>query len=205
MNSILLQELTEIQLTSDDPEERFITSGITWEQYEHLLSIFDNNSSYRISYLDETLQIMSPSRLHEINKKNISRLLEVYFTEKRIPFWGLGSTTFRKKGEKVGKEPDECYCIGEDKEFPDLAIEIILTSGGIDDLKVYQKLEIKEVWFWQDHQFSIYSLQKNNYQKVTKSQLLPDLDLSLLANYVNYPNPLDAILEFREIIRNLGQ
>ena len=45
-------------------------------------------------------------------------LLEAYFQETRTRFWGLGSTTFRIQAKKGGTEPDECYCIGTEKEFP---------------------------------------------------------------------------------------
>ena len=139
---------------------------------------------------------MSPSRRHEVSKKNIGRLLEVYFEETRTSFWGLGSTTFRKQEKKGGKEPDECYCIGIEKEFPDLAIEVVFTSGGIDDLEVYKRLGVREVWFWQNNQFSVYSLQGNKYKQISKSELLPDLDLALLAEYVMQPDPLEAMLDF---------
>nr|WP_238569050.1 Uma2 family endonuclease [Xenococcus sp. PCC 7305] len=62
-------------------------------------------------------------------------------------FWGLGSTTFRKEDQQAGKQPDECYCLDTDKDIPDLAIEVIYTSGGVDILKIYQCLGVKEVWF----------------------------------------------------------
>jgi hypothetical protein len=71
---------------------------------------------------------------------NIGMLLEAYFQETRTRFWGLGSTTFRIQAKKGGTEPDECYCIGTEKEFPDLAIEVVLSSGGVDKLAVYKKL-----------------------------------------------------------------
>jgi hypothetical protein len=42
-------------------------------------------------------------------------------------------------------EPDEWYCLGELHEVPDIALEIVLTSGGIDRLKIYQGLGVKAV------------------------------------------------------------
>jgi Uma2 family endonuclease len=57
------------------------------------------------------LEIMSPSRRHEVSKKDMARLLEVYLEEAEIDFWGLGSTTFRRRQDEAGKEPDECYCL----------------------------------------------------------------------------------------------
>ncbi|NJQ97680.1 MAG: Uma2 family endonuclease, partial [Hydrococcus sp. CSU_1_8] len=144
---------------------------------------------------------MSSSRPHERRKKNIGMFLEAYFQETRISFWGLGSTTFRKKDKQGGTEPDESYCIGTDKEFPDLAIEVVVTSGGIDKLAVYKKLGVKEVWFWQNNHFSLYYLRGDEYEQITTSELLPNLDLALLAQYVVRTDTLEAILEFREQIR----
>ena len=196
----LLAEINQLQLQADDPEERHIVTGVSWEQYEALLCRLGDRSGYRITYLEGVLEIMSPSRRHEVSKENIGRLLEVYFEETRTRFWGLGSTTFRKQEKRGGKEPDKCYCIGTEKEFPDLAIEVA-TSGGIDTLEVYKRLGVREVWFWQNNQFSVYSLQRDKYEQVSKSELLPKLDLALLADYVKQPDPLEAMLEFRERIR----
>lgn len=201
MTSTLLKEFANLELAIDDPEERFITSGVSWQQYEALLFQLGDSPWYRVTYLEGTLEIMSPSRRHELGKKNISRLLEAYLEETRTRFWGLGSTTFRKEEKKGGTEPDECYCIGTEKEFPDLAIEVVLSSGGVDKLAVYKKLGVTEVWFWQNNQFSIHRLRGEEYEKIPKSELLPDLDLALLAEYVAQPDPLEAVLGFREKVR----
>jgi Uma2 family endonuclease len=201
MKAALLSNFFQLQLETSDPEEKFITSGVTWKAYESLLASLGNTSSYRVAYLLGTLEIMSPSRSHELDKKAIARLLEVYFEENRIRFWGLGSTTFRQENKQAGKEPDECYCIDTDKDIPDLAIEVVYTSGGVDTLEIYQRLGIKEVWFWQNSQFKIYCLQDDNYQLKTQSQLLPNLDLILLAQYVTISDPLEAVIEWRKQVR----
>jgi Uma2 family endonuclease len=156
MTSTLLREFAnQLEFAIDAPEERFITTGLSCQQYEELLAQLGDSPWYRVTYLEGTLEIMSPSRRHELGKKNIGRLLEAYLEETRTRFWGLGSTTFRKQEEKGGTEPDESYCIGTDKEFPDLAIEVVLSSGGVDKLEVYKKLGVMEVWFWQKNQFSL--------------------------------------------------
>lgn len=64
----------------------------------------------------------------------IAMLLEAYFQEAQIRFHAMGSATFRKALKRRGLEPDECYCLGTKKEFPDLAVEIVLSSGLIDKL-----------------------------------------------------------------------
>ena len=185
---------------SQDREEKYITSDVDWQAYESLLSALGNSSGYRVAYLLETLEIMSPSRSHELDKENIGRLLEAYLEAKRIRFWGLGSTTFKSKDKQAGKEPDKSYCIDADKEIPDLAIEVVYTSGGVDTLEIYQRLGVSEVWFWQNNQLKVYCLQDDSYQQQQQSKLLPDLDLTLLAQYVVVDDPLEAIVQWRKAI-----
>jgi Uma2 family endonuclease len=202
MTSILWQDIEAIALKIDDPEERLILGEVDWEQYEKLLTHLGDSSRYRVTYLDGILEIMSPSRCHEVSAENIGRLLEVYLEEAEIDFWGLGSTTFRKQKKEVGKEPDKCYCINTDKEFPDIAIEVVLTSGGINTLEVYKRLEVKEVWFWQNNQLRIYHLNENGeYELQTASRLLPNLDISLLSKSVTALNPRLAMKEFRQELK----
>ncbi|ELS05604.1 hypothetical protein Xen7305DRAFT_00053520 [Xenococcus sp. PCC 7305] len=201
MTSAILSDFFQLKLETNDPEERFLTSGVSWQAYESLILSMGNSSRYRVSYLSGILEIMSPSRSHEVDKENIGRLLEAYLEENRIRFWGLGSTTLRKQKKQAGKEPDKCYCIGTDKEIPDLAIEVIYTSGGVDILKIYQHLGVAEVWFWQNNQIKVYCLQDNHYQQKTHSQLLPDLDLALMAEYVTMSDPLETIIQWRKQVR----
>ena len=201
MPSAILSNFFRLQLDTNDPEERFISSGVSWQAYEKLLASSDNIFSYRLAYLSGTLEIMSPSRCHELDKENLGRLLEAYLEENRIRFWGLGSTTFRREDTQAGKEPDKCYCIDTDKDIPDLAIEVIYTSGGVDTLEIYKRLGVGEVWFWQNNQFVIYCLQNNSYQQKIQSQLLPNLNLALLAQYVIIKDPLKAIIEWRKQVR----
>ncbi len=57
------------------------------------------------------VEIMAPSRRHEVSKEDIGRLVEAYLEYAEIDFWGLGSTTLRKQEKEAGKEPDECFCL----------------------------------------------------------------------------------------------
>ncbi|MEA5507011.1 Uma2 family endonuclease [Halotia wernerae UHCC 0503] len=197
------EELTsQSVLKNVDSDQILLMNGISWDIYETLLKSCQNTSHYRLKYLEGILEIMSPSRRHEVDKKIIALLLEAYFLETGIDFYPLGSTTFRRAAAARGIEPDECYCFNSEKPVPDLAIEIIVTSGGIDDLLIYQGLGVPEVWFWQNNQFSLYYLRGNKYEQITKSELLPDLDLNLLVSLmISGDKPKDLILTFRESIR----
>lgn len=204
MNPLLLEKLnSHPELLSDQTSQQYTITGVSWQAYEALLSdLGDDFPGLRVHYLEGTLEITMPGRQHEVLKDNIGRLLGIYFEETRTRFYGLGSTTFKAEAKRRGAEPDVSFCIGTDKEFPDIAIEVVQTSGGVNKLEIYQGLSVVEVWFWQNDQFTVYHLQGQRYEQRERSEFLPTLDLSLLATYVVYPEPLDAVLEFRQALRS---
>jgi Uma2 family endonuclease len=183
-------------------EQRIILDGITWQQYINLADMFVDTFP-RLTYLEGKLEIiMTTSPEHERLKKIIARLIEAYAEEKDIDLNGYGNATFRREAVARGAEPDECYCLGELREVPDLVIEIALTSGGINKLDVYRGLEVPEVWFWENNQFSIHVLQDDKYQEINGSSLLPDLDLSLLISYVGQSSQTQAVKAYRKALQN---
>lgn len=200
---VLLEDFC-IEIHAEDPEQRQLISGVSWEQYEAFLNELGDSARYRVTYLDGVLELMSPNRRHERNKTNIGSLVEAYCQEKRIRYFPLGSTTLRKEEKRGGTEPDESYCIGTDKEFPDLAIEIIETSGSINKLEVYKRLQVREVWFFKKNRIEIYYLRGETYEKISQSEVLPNLDLAMLAQYAVASDPLEAALEFREKVKEMN-
>ncbi|RUS95737.1 hypothetical protein DSM107003_29130 [Trichormus variabilis SAG 1403-4b] len=65
-------------------------------------------------------------------------------------------------------------------------------------------MSVAEVWFFQNNQFAVYNLRDESYQLVSKCELLPNLDLTILAQYVVADDPLDATIAFREKIREMA-
>ncbi|HEY9707437.1 MAG TPA: Uma2 family endonuclease, partial [Oculatellaceae cyanobacterium] len=101
-----------------------------------------------------------------------------------IRLYGFGSATYRKKAKERGLEPDECYYLETKKEFPDIAIEVVVTSSLLDKLVVYEGLEVPEVWVWQNDRLLIYHLRETSYEQIFASEFLPNLDLELLSRCV---------------------
>lgn len=203
MNLDLLDKLSDHpELISQETDQHYQITNVSWQAYEALLAdLGDDFPGLRIHYLEGTLEITMPGRKHEVGKDNIAGLLRVYFEETRTRFYGLGSTTFRVEAQKRGAEPDVSFCVGTDKELPDIAIEVVQTSGGINKLDIYRGLNVPEVWFWQKGKFAVYHLQNEDYALRDRSHYLPDLDLNLLATLIQSPEPLDAVLEFRAALR----
>ncbi|MGF1520766.1 MAG: Uma2 family endonuclease [Leptolyngbyaceae cyanobacterium] len=182
-------------------EQRVLLQGVAWQQYEALVEVFaDDFPTLRLSYLEGELEIMTNSPEHEDLKKMIGMLFETYLQETRTRFHAGGSTTFRKAAKKRGLEPDECYCLGSKKEFPDLAIEVVITRELVDKLDIYKGLGVLEVWVWQAGNFAIYRLRSTGYERMSQSELLPTLDMTLLATHVKPEEQFDAVMAFREAV-----
>ncbi len=49
----------------------------------------------------------------------------------------------------------------------------------------------------------MYHWRGESYQRIEQSDILPDLDLPTLAQFVIAINPLEAVLEFREKVREI--
>jgi len=114
-----------------------------------------------------------------------------------IEFIPVGNATRRGEEKGTSFEPDESYYLGEKKDNPDLAIEVILTSGSLEKLEKYRRFKIPEVWLWENNQLYVYALISSEYHLVNYSQLLPDLDLDLLVRCVLMPSRLEAMNAFK--------
>jgi Uma2 family endonuclease len=178
--------------------------GVTWADYIRLLEIRGDHSAPRITYVEGTLEIMSPSRTHDEIKSYIGRLVEAWCLERGIEFTPYGSWTLKSKREKRGVEADECYVFGPTprrKRRPDLAIEVVWTSGGIDKLDVYRKLAVREVWYWDEGRIQIHALRGTRYEPVMRSEALPDIDLDELVGFLDRPSASQAIRDYVAALR----
>ena len=105
-------------------------------------------------------------------------------------------------GTTRGAEPDECYVFGDVRvpKRPDLAIEVVWTSGRIDKLEVYRKLGVREVWYWREGKLEPYVLRGERYRLVPRSKVLPGIDLAELTSFLDRPTASRAIRAYRAAI-----
>jgi Uma2 family endonuclease len=187
-----------------DQDQHLIYSGITWEHFKLIQAGFAASTGVRLFYYQGTIEIIMPSRAHETVSRFICVLLSIFCMEYNIEFEPTGSMTQQREGE-VTIEPDESYCFGTSKQIPDLAIEVIFTSGSPKKLQRYLALEIPEVWFWQDGIFSLYHLREDNYEAIAQSEIpqLKELDIDLLTRCVliAQTSRLEAANTFRNALK----
>jgi Uma2 family endonuclease len=189
--------------TDADCDRFVVLHGVEWKTYCAMRELFDS-PGVRLTYLEGALEIMSPSRRHEGYKKRIARLIELYALERDVRLLGYGSTTFKKAVEDRGLEPDECYVIDRDlsdDDYPDVALEVVISSGGINKLAVYRGLGVREVWIWKQGQFRIFVLGNDGYSEVERSGLVPGLDFAELAKFAEQADQHEALKQYRARLR----
>lgn len=149
---------SEIVGTAD---QRLVMYGVPWTHFEAILALRGDKGVPRLSYLRGALELMTPSRNHESIKMLLARMIEYYAMELGIRLSGYGSWTLRSAPKERAIEPDECYILDNAllKDTPDLAIEVVWTSGGLDRLEVYRGLGVGEVWLWCNEAIRIYCLE----------------------------------------------
>jgi Uma2 family endonuclease len=185
-------------------EQRMLIHGVSWKDYVILREALDT-PGLRMTYCEGALELMSPSRNHELWKKTIARLIELHAFLLELPLLGYGSTTFRNEAKERGAEPDECWRVGsqmKDGEIPDIVLEVIHTSPILDKLHVYDGLAIPEVWLWQDGAFRVHRRRtEGGYTRVEKSELLPRIDFQLVARFVTREDQDVALREFAAALK----
>ncbi|MDJ1184800.1 Uma2 family endonuclease [Roseofilum casamattae] len=190
--------LSIVDTTSIDDQQFLIPGCHSWQQFQTLQRWVETIPGLRVSYVDGYIQFMTTSKKRERIKKLIAILLEAYFFEMEIPFFPAGNTTCEAEERDASFSPDESYCLEEDKDYPDLAIEVALTSGGVEKMEKYRRFEIPEVWLWQNDRLLVYVLRSDfsGYDRVQDSKLLPNLNVSLLEECLQITDVLSARRKF---------
>ncbi|MEM7697298.1 MAG: Uma2 family endonuclease [Verrucomicrobiota bacterium] len=189
-----------------DPGEVLLLQG-SWEVFLTIEALCDSISPrHRVSFLNGTIEIMArPSGEHERSKTNIVRLVEQYFLSEDITFDANGEIRL-KVLEQAGSEPDECYYInriGNDDgtEFPDIVLEVKVTSGGLDRLDVWAAFSIPEVWIHEKERLRIFLLEGSTYREAPSSRLVPHLPIADVEELCQIRPTSSAI---RELLKRIG-
>lgn len=166
-------------------EDRLISITGDWVHFKLIQQGFEQNAGTKLFYLDGTIEILMPGRPHEFFSHIIGYLLTCFLAHQGIPFSALGSAD-QEVEDSAAIQPDQSYCIGPIKPIPDLSIEIVFTSGGINKLSRYRAIGVPEVWFWEDGTLRLYHLRNNGYEQIERSELegLKHLDLHLLQRHI---------------------
>ena len=180
-------------------DQRIVMSGLSWGDFESIVSMRGEDAAGpRVTYLEGTLELMSPSLDHEVIKKRLAAIVEAYLDQLGVRYQGVGSWLLKHAPSEVGLEPDECYILHDlQKTRPDLALEVVWTSGGIDKLEVYRRLGVPEVWYWTEDTLTFFVLGDAGYAARETSLCVPNFDKSVVGEMLQ----LEGLSDVRRALR----
>lgn len=167
--------------------DRVLLHGIGWEQFENLLVDLGDCRAARIAYDHGTLEIMTPFPEHELFKEVFSDAVKDIADELEVDYESYGSTTWRKRIKMAGVEPDNCFYFQHKADVrgrldldlsqgdppPDLVLEIDITSKSLNRFPIYARLEVLELWCYEEGELKIYHLRNGEYVQAETSLALP--------------------------------
>ncbi len=169
------------------PGSTVIIPNVSWQEFEFILQELEENRSARVTYSNNTLEVMVPLPEHEKPKELISDIIKTLLRKTGRKYEPFGSTTFKQEGI-AGVEPDACFYIENyqpminrrslqaDDPPPDLAIAIDVTSK--TSLEAYQGIGVPEVWVYDSKKLTIYLLRNQKYLKSEISPTFPEISLT---------------------------
>jgi Uma2 family endonuclease len=174
-----------------EPAMYFRLDDATWDTYEAVLEAIGERPVY-VTYDRGTLELMAPSFDHESPKMLFDRTITVMAREYEFKLVSSGSTTFKRKRDDQGFEPDQSYYLRSATKLPggkldvskgpppDLAIEIDIYSGSLDRLPLYQTWGVPEVWRYSREAIEILGLKKSGYRPLKESRAFPGVTAEFL-------------------------
>ena len=194
-----------------------VLHDVSWTEYEQLLNEMENWPGMRVTYDKGRLEIMSPSPKHETIKIFVDHLVAAFCEEMGLAMENLGSTTYKRKRDEQGAEPDVCFyvtnleqIIGKDEvnpdsgPLPDVAVEIDITNSSATKLEIYAAFGIPEVWRYHQQRFYMYRLAGESYIEIPSSGYFHGLTAVVLTDFIEQSRTVGrtvALAAFRNWIR----
>ena len=190
--------------------------GVSWQDYEHLLEGLGGRPRLRVSYNRGRLEVVSPSKEHEMRRALIEDLVMIACEELALHLVKTGSATWKRQSLAKGVEPDAAYYVRnadrisgyridlETDPPPDIVVEVDVTNDTLSKLSIYAALGIPEVWHYHGHSCHFFELTGSEYEEISVSRFLHGLTARMLtmAIDVGATRSQDAARkEFRRLLR----
>lgn len=180
------------------PTEAWVTT--TWDEYVQIVEnpIYEKAKGY---YYNSRMRMEMPpvGNDHASDHTIVIVAASIYAAIKSIPLNGKDNCTYRKIGFSEA-QPDISFYIGENADVvpwgtsiinldnyppPNLVIEVANTSLADDKGEkrlLYEELGVNEYWIIdvQNVQMLAFAIENRGSRRITQSQVLPGLAISLL-------------------------
>jgi Uma2 family endonuclease len=170
---------------------------VSWETYERLLGDDEERRIPRMTYDHGVLELVTPSKPHEVDAATITRFVDIVAAVLGIPIQSTASTTFRRQDLERGFEPDASFYIQNEPRVrnrrevdltvdppPDVVLEMEMSRSALDKLPLFASMGIPEVWRCDGQRVTILLLAQDGYRESSSSQSLPVLTSEDLTRFL---------------------
>lgn len=179
-------------------DDRVVLYNVGWQTYARLRQEL-SESPIRLTYDGSNLELMSPSRQHELISRYLGWMIRTIAAELDIPIGSGGSMTFQRSDLARGLEPDDCFWISNEPAVggklevdlnvdppPDLAIEIDMSPSRLQRPGIYAALQIPEIWRYDGEVLHVDVLQADGrYRASSASLAFPFLPMGELTRFLS--------------------
>jgi Uma2 family endonuclease len=182
MSLTVATPISQIELT---PGSAICLNHLTWDDYLKLLEELGDNRASRVAYHNGVLEIRTPGQAHEAINRVLAKVVMTLAEELGFECNDLGSMTMNRPNLGQSIEPDSCFYIQNAQAGqglgqtispdlpPDLAIEVNIANRSDSKLKIYQAMEVPEIWLYQREQLTIKQLITDEYRESDTSSVFP--------------------------------
>ncbi|MFS8118291.1 MAG: Uma2 family endonuclease, partial [Microcoleus sp.] len=125
-----------IQILDRETIDQRVVLGGNWAQFKLIPKASEDSPGVKLSFFAGAIEILMPGFQHENFSEIIGYLVTTFLLTQGIRFYPSGSMTQEKTGE-VSTQADKSFCLETAKPIPDVSIEIVYTSGGLNKLQKY--------------------------------------------------------------------
>jgi Uma2 family endonuclease len=170
---------------------------VKWDTYERLLGDDEERRIPRMTYDHGVLELVTPSKPHEVDAATITRFVDIVAAVLGIPIQSTASTTFRRQDLERGFEPDASFYIQNEPRVrnrrqvdltvdppPDVVLEMEMSRSALDKLPLFASMGIPEVWRCDGQRVTILRLEQDGYRESSSSRSLPVLTSEDLTRFL---------------------
>jgi Uma2 family endonuclease len=216
MTAAIATPINQIELT---PGSAIQINGVSWDDYVTLLEQLGDCRSTRLAYDQGVLEIRMPGQPNEAINRVLAAIALTLAEEFGFEFNDLGSMTMNRAALGQGVEPDSCFYIqnaqagqGLGREIPaelppDLALEVDIATRSESKLKIYQAMQVPEVWLYRRDAISLRCLIAGEYREVSHSRAFPAISAIQLEQWVQLRKTgtdLTVVRSVRQFCRDLN-
>jgi Uma2 family endonuclease len=174
-----------------------VLHNVSWETYERLLSDDEERRVPRMTYDQGVLELVTPSKPHEVDAAAITRIVDIVTAVLGIPIQSTASTTYRRHDLERGFEPDASFYIQNEPRVrnrrevdlsvdppPDVVLEMEMSRSARDKLPLFASMGVPEVWRCDGQRVTILVLEQNRYRESSSSLALPVLTNDILTRFL---------------------